>query len=122
MANRRLTPSIPIWLRVSGIVALVLVGVFVSSMVLGGAGTGGMGSGGMGAGGHGGGSDMRGMDGDQADRNDGDMGGMDHNADQGSPTTPSASPAAPSETHLTEPSGTAPGPSGHMRPAGSRDH
>jgi hypothetical protein len=36
MADRRLTTSIPIWVRVSGIIALVLVGVVVSSMLLGG--------------------------------------------------------------------------------------
>ena len=35
MAHRGLTTSIPIWVRVSGITILVLVGVVVSSMLLG---------------------------------------------------------------------------------------
>jgi hypothetical protein len=40
MAHRGLTTSIPIWVRVSGIIVLVLVGVVVSSMLLGGSGIG----------------------------------------------------------------------------------
>jgi len=52
MADRGLTTSIPIWVRVSGIITLVLVGVVVSSMLLGG----------IGASDHEGGRMMEGMD------------------------------------------------------------
>jgi hypothetical protein len=38
MARRGLTAGIPIWVRVPGIIALVLVGVLVSTMLLGAAG------------------------------------------------------------------------------------
>jgi hypothetical protein len=45
MAKRGWTARIPIWVRVPGIIALVLVGVLVSTMVLGAArGSGGHGS------------------------------------------------------------------------------
>ena len=65
MAKRGWTARIPIWVRVSGIIALVLVGVLVSTMLLGAAGDGGgpgrssdhtqMPGGGHGSGGGGGG-------------------------------------------------------------------
>jgi hypothetical protein len=35
MANRRLMAGIPIWVKVPGIIALVLVGVLLSTMLLG---------------------------------------------------------------------------------------
>jgi hypothetical protein len=41
MAKRGWTARIPIWVRVSGIIALILVGVLVSTMLLGAAGDGG---------------------------------------------------------------------------------
>ncbi len=41
MARRGLTASIPIWVRVAGIIALVLVGVLVSTLLLGAAGDSG---------------------------------------------------------------------------------
>jgi hypothetical protein len=41
MAKRGLTASIPIWVRVPGIIALVLVGVLVSAMLLNAARDGG---------------------------------------------------------------------------------
>jgi hypothetical protein len=41
MAKRGWTTRIPIWVRMSGIVALVLVGVLISTMLLGAAGDGG---------------------------------------------------------------------------------
>jgi hypothetical protein len=41
MARRGLTASIPIWVRVPGIIALVLVGVLVSAMLLNAARDGG---------------------------------------------------------------------------------
>jgi hypothetical protein len=41
MAKRGWTTSIPIWVRVPGIIALVLVGVLVSTMLLGAARDGG---------------------------------------------------------------------------------
>jgi hypothetical protein len=64
MADRRLIISIPIWVRVSGIIALILVGVVVSSMLVGG----------IGASDHEGGRTMEGM-----------MDGMDHNRGQTGP-------------------------------------
>ncbi len=81
MAARRLTNSIPIWVRVSGIIALVLVGVVVSSMLLGGTG------GGMQGGSHGSGSEMEmttdsgaghGSGGGMQGGGHGSGGGMDH--------------------------------------------
>jgi hypothetical protein len=50
MADRSLTTGIPIWVRVSGIIALVLIGVVVGSLLLGrsAAGPGGGGHGQMG--------------------------------------------------------------------------
>jgi hypothetical protein len=41
MAKRGWTARIPIWVRVSGIIALILVGVLVSTMLLDAAGDGG---------------------------------------------------------------------------------
>jgi hypothetical protein len=41
MAKRGWTTRIPIWVRVSGIIALILVGVLVSTMLLGAVGDGG---------------------------------------------------------------------------------
>ena len=80
MAGRGLTASIPIWVRVPGIIALVLVGVVVSSMLLGGSSSGGRGMGGMGSsGGHGRGDQMQ---------------QMDHNGGQTGPATPSVSEPA----------------------------
>ena len=61
--------GIPIWVRVSGIIALVLVGVVVSSMLLGGSSSGGH----------------------EGSRDSGSqMGGMDHNGGQTKPVVPSA--------------------------------
>jgi hypothetical protein len=40
MANGRLATAIPIWMRVPGIIALVLVGIVVSTMLVGAAGIG----------------------------------------------------------------------------------
>ncbi|MDQ3780885.1 MAG: hypothetical protein M3354_10120 [Chloroflexota bacterium] len=57
MANRRLTTGIPIWVRVPGIIALVLVGILISTMLLGAD----RGSGG----GHGSGDEMEMDGGDQ---------------------------------------------------------
>ena len=78
--------SIPIWVRVPGIIALVLVGVVVSSMLLGGSG------------GHEGGRDrgsqMEGME------------GMEHNGGQTGPVVPSAE-SQPAKN---------PTPSGHQIP------
>ncbi len=95
MADRRLTTSIPIWVRVSGIIALVLVGVVVSSMLLGGT-VGG-------TGGHGGGGEMR---------------GMDHNGGQTGPAAPSESdsaenPAPSGDQTLPKEGGPSDGPGGH---------
>jgi hypothetical protein len=79
--------GIPIWVRVSGIIALVLVGMVVSSMLLGGS-----------SGGHEGsrdsGSQMEGME------------GMEHDGGQTGPAVPSAE-SQPAEN---------PTPSGHQIP------
>jgi hypothetical protein len=84
MADRGLTASIPIWVRVPGIIALVLVGVVVSSMLLGVSSSGGRGMGGMGSsGGHGCGDQMQQQ-----------MQQMDHNGGQTGPATPSVSEPA----------------------------
>ena len=48
MADHGLTTRIPIWVRVSGIIALVLVGVVVGSLLLGRISTAGPGGGGQG--------------------------------------------------------------------------
>lgn len=47
MAQRDLIRRIPIWVRVSGLTALILGGVVVGSMALGSSGLGGMGMGSM---------------------------------------------------------------------------
>jgi hypothetical protein len=84
--------SIPIWVRVSGIIALVLVGVVVSSMLLGG-------SSGMD---HEGGRDRSSQM--------GGMEGMDHNGGQTEQVVPSAE-SQPAEN---------PTPSGHQIPTRER--
>jgi hypothetical protein len=56
MSVRRTTTGMPIWVRVSAITTLVLVGVVVISMLLGGSGIAD----------HGGGRQVRGMDHDAA--------------------------------------------------------
>lgn len=67
MAIRGLTKRIPIWVKVSGIIVLVLVGVVASSMLLGGIGSGdAMQRGGR----HGGGSGTQRDDGGQHDSGD----------------------------------------------------
>ena len=80
--------GIPVWVRVSGIIALVLAGVVVSSMLLGGSSSGGH------EGGRDSGSQMEGME------------GMNHNEGQTEPVVPSA------ESQPTE----NPTPSGHQIP------
>jgi hypothetical protein len=101
MANRGLMTRIPIWGRVLGIIALVLVGVLTSTMFLGVADVGGRG----GSGGHGSGETQ--MDGGGQGSGDsgghgrsGDSGGhgrsgdeterSDHNKGQGGPAPPAA--------------------------------
>ena len=100
MADRGLTASIPIWVRVPGIIALVLVGVVVSSMLLGGSSSGGRGMGGMGSsGGHGRGDQMQ-QQMQQGGSSSGSHGcgaqmqQMDHNGGQTGPATPSVSEPA----------------------------
>jgi hypothetical protein len=99
MADRGLITSIPTWVRVSGIIALVLVGVVVSSMLLDSSGSGG----------HEGGRDR----GSQ-------MEGMDHNGGQTGPAAPSESePAnsAPSRDQIPPREGGPPdGPGDHTPP------
>ncbi|MCZ7567639.1 MAG: hypothetical protein M5U01_03460 [Ardenticatenaceae bacterium] len=93
MADRGLTIRIPIWVRVSGIIALVLVGVVVSSMLLGGSVSGGQD----------GGSVSGGRDhGSQTEQ-------TDHNGGQTGPAAPSG--LEPAEN---------PAPSGHQRPPQER--
>jgi hypothetical protein len=41
MANRRLSTGIPIWVRVPGIIVLVLVGIVLSAVLAGAAGVAG---------------------------------------------------------------------------------
>lgn len=91
MTDRRLIPAIPIWVRVSSFLALLLVGTVGGSMVLGGSSSGG----------HEGGPDR----GDQTQGME--MQGMDHGAGQ-------ESPPAPCESEPTE----TPVPSGHRTPVG----
>jgi hypothetical protein len=66
--------SIPIWVRVPAIIALVLVGVVIGTALLGSAGNGG-GHGAGGGGGHGPsrGMEMRGHDGGQGGHGRGDQ-------------------------------------------------
>lgn len=114
MADRRLTMRIPIWVRVSGIITLVLVGVVVSSMLLGASGSGS----------HEGSRDRGGqMEG---------MGGTVHNGGQTGTVAPFESNPAPScdQTPPKEggPSDTpddptpTPGPGDHTRSDGRRGH
>lgn len=97
---RGLPTSIPIWVRVPGIIALVLVGIVVSSMLLGGS---------------------SGMDHEGGRDRGSQMGGMEHNGGQ----TGSAAPSepAPSGDH-TAPKEGAPsdGPGDQARSDGSRGH
>jgi hypothetical protein len=77
---RGLTAGIPIWVRASGIITLVLAGVVVTSIVLGGSDIGDRGHGGQTAGmDHSRGSATRGMD----HGGGGDAGRMDHGGDTG---------------------------------------
>lgn len=109
MAARRVTTSIPIWVRVSAVIALVLVGVVISSMLLGST---------TAAPGHSSGGDMSGM---------GQMRGMDHGMGQAGPAAPCGSEPmehrAPSgnETPPKE-GGPSDAPADHTRPDGRRGH
>jgi hypothetical protein len=73
---RTLAARLPIWVRASGVIALVLVAVVVTSILLGGSDLGAGGHRGQTAGiDHGRGGDSRGMD--HGDRDS----GMDHGGD-----------------------------------------
>lgn len=79
MAKRRLTNRIPIWIRATVIIALVLVGVLLSTMLLAAGGVSNRGSGGE----HGSGGEMQ-MDGSGGEMEmDGGSGGQ-HGSDDGS--------------------------------------
>ncbi|MBI2171536.1 MAG: hypothetical protein HYU30_05890 [Chloroflexi bacterium] len=95
MADRRLTIGIPIWVRVSGIIALVLVGVFLSSMWLSGVSAG---------------------------ANDGGrMQGMGHSGGQTGPAAPCSDQTLPTEGRPSDGAASltpTPPPGGH----GSRGH
>jgi hypothetical protein len=79
-AKRRLRTGIPVWVRVPGIIALILVGVLIGTMLLGAAGAGDVRGRSGGHGGSGGAMEMR-------DYNGGGSGGQtetrDHKAGQG---------------------------------------
>ncbi len=115
MADRRLSTSIPIWVRVSGIIALVLVGVVVSSMLLGSS------SGDHGSGGQMGGMDDMGSSGSDGHGSSGQMGGMDQDGDPTAQAAPSESEPAESAAPSTE-GGPSHGPGDPTPPDGSGGH
>jgi hypothetical protein len=105
VADRRLMARVPIWVRAPGLIALVLAGVLISTMLLGASGddsghgsgdemqmrddTGGQGGHGSGDGGHGTGDADRGSGGEHGSGDDTEM--RDHNGGQSAPLAPSDS-------------------------------
>jgi hypothetical protein len=83
MANRGMTTSVPIWVRVPVIIALVLVGVLISPMLLDAAGVASRSGGGgmeseMNGGGHGASNEMEMNGGDHGSDDDSETDGGDH--------------------------------------------
>jgi hypothetical protein len=80
-ANRRAIAKTPIWVRVSLITAIILVGVLVATMVLGGTGIGSRSGAGHGSGGQMQMTDHSGAGGDHGANHD--RGGGTHSGDAG---------------------------------------
>ncbi len=109
MADRRLPTNMPIWVRVSGMIALVLVGVVVSSMLLGGSTSGS----------HEGGRDRGGQI-QEMDRNEAQTGSAaPFESEAGENPAPPSYQTTPKESGPSDGSG---GPRDHTRSDGRRDH
>jgi hypothetical protein len=99
-ARRGLLARLPLWVRISAAIALVLVAVFAASMVLGAVGIGG-----DGGGGHGGGSHGSGRQTQMTDRGGGDghVPGTDHGSERSPGPARDHGPGGSGDSHDSVP-------------------